>query len=196
MAQKYCTCCGNLLKGNERFCEECGMPTGKPKFPFENKKTAESPSVAENGATWGASVHLRTAMGKLAPSDDTLTMLAEYCTKTVATVGGDGYTEWVLNRRADGGLQLDYYRNYVGYENEIHTIAEAPGDTWERIVAIKDKYRLGEVPNERNVETCGGYTLVKIREGEKMIRIVNGLLNENERTAFIMIKDILTSIGR
>lgn len=134
-------------------------------------------------------------MGKMSPVDDTLTMLAEYCTKTVATVGGDGYTEWVLNRRADGGLQLDYYRNYMGYTDEIHHIHPAPADTWDKIVAIKEKYLL-QAPSPKLIQgMCGGYSVVKIRDGDTCIRLTSGSLTDEEREAFFLIQSILTSIG-
>lgn len=195
MAQKYCTECGAEIVGGGKFCTECGaLLNGYSTEPVSDiSSTAMPVGFAPFGGM--SPQKIPTQMGKLSPVDETLTMLAEYCIKTVATVGGDGYTEWVLNRRADGNLQLDYYRNYMGYEEEVHQSCPAPADTWDKILTIKEKYNLQNPPAERNIGMCGGERLVKIRDGETAIRLVYGTLTAEENEAFSLIQKIITEIA-
>ncbi len=190
MLMKICTVCGYQIIGNAKFCAECGAPMKEA--PASDEAVPVPPIAPPTGfdAPVGAGVPMK--MGKTSPADDTLTFLAEYCDKTVATVGGDGYTEWVLNRRADGKLQIDYYRNYVGYDEEIHCSYPATNDTWDRITAIKEQYLTGNSSGIRLPGMCGGYSLVKIREGDSVIRLTAGNMTAEESTAFSMIRQILT----
>ncbi|HBL40424.1 MAG TPA: hypothetical protein DDY98_02190 [Ruminococcaceae bacterium] len=192
MAQKFCTNCGAPVLGNGSFCTECGLPlnAAESSTPFISTPLNDTAAPVGFGQP---SVPMQ--MGKLAPVDMTLTMLAEYCTKTVATVGGDGYTEWVLNQCSDGSLQVDYYRNYVGYEEEIHSTFPAAQDTWEKIIAIKERYNLKTPSAERNFGMCGGYEIVKIRDGDVAIRLTTGMLTQEERQAFLQIKALLIGIA-
>ena len=205
MAQKQCKSCGAFTSAANKFCPECGtrfdesMVTvpkndavpkndGIPKPPIMPMMPAPTGGVTVVPGANGSPLHL----GTRTPDDPTLTMLAEYCRKTVATVGGDGYTEWVLHRRADGGLQIDYYRNYVGYEKEIHTVKEVTDDVWDNILKVKKKYRLTDPPSERSMGMCGGEVIVKICDGDEVIRLVRGGLNEKENEAFGLIAGILS----
>lgn len=186
MANGFCKTCGVQTTDTMKYCPNCGSPLK------EQEGTAQFPAVPP------VMTHppgIPTKMGKLAPTDNTLTMLAEYCTKTCATVGGDGYTEWVLNRRTDGSLQVDYYRNYMGYTDEIHETYPAPDDTWDRILAIKEKYDLKNPPFNINMGTCGGYSLIKISDGDKAIRITSGMLTREQSEAFSLVQGILVGIA-
>lgn len=193
MEEKYCSTCGSVVAYKAKFCHECGAlltdnnvsATPIQNIPFN---TSDVPVKIENN-------NIPKVMGKRAPEDKSLTMLAEYCIKTVATVGGDGYTEWVLNRKVDGTLQLDYYKNYVGYTEEIHEIFPAPLDTFDRILKIKEQYSLKNPEQGSNFTMCGGYSLVKICGGDSVIRLTNANLSDKERTAFSEIQKILTSIS-
>ena len=182
MLLKICPVCGYQTHEKAKFCAQCGT------------SLKETPA-ADVAVSTPIGADVPTKIGKLSPADNTLTMLAEYCDKTVATVGGDGYTEWVLNCRKDGKLQMDYYRNYVGYAEEIHHAYPAPDDTWDRITAIKEQYLLdNDTPKIMQPGMCGGYSLVKIREGDSVICLTTGSMTAKEHTAFSMIKQILTNI--
>lgn len=193
MSYKFCSVCGYQIIGKAKFCTECGTPLKET--PTAGEAVPVPPTAPPIGYTIPIAEGVPTKMGKLSPVDETLTMLAEYCEKTVATVGGDGYTEWVLNRCKDGKLQIDYYRNYVGYEEEIHYSYPAPDNTWDRITAVKEQYLLGNPSGIRLPGMCGGYSLVKIREGDSVIRLTTGSMTIEENTAFSMIKKILTDIS-
>lgn len=188
MAQKYCTECGARLIENSRFCPECGSL-------ILSERNNNPPAGFAAPVGFAQFNNTPAKMGKLSPADNSLTMLAEYCRKTVATVGGDGYTEWVLNRCENGTLQLDYYRNYMGYEEEVHEIHPAPADTWDRITSIKEQYNLQNPPAERNLGMCGGETIIKIREGDSVIRLTYGALTVEENEAFSKIRNILVAIA-
>ncbi len=199
MLLKVCTACGYRNNEKAKFCSQCG--TSLKEIQAEEVEVVSEPAASPPvgfAVPIGYAAPVRQSnqpkMGKMSPVDDTLTMLAEYCNKTVATVGGDGYTEWVLNRCANGTLQLDYYRNYVGYEEEIHHSYPAPDDTWDRITQIKEQYLTGNASGIRLPGMCGGYSLVKIREGDSTVCLTTGNMTAEENTAFLIIKQILTGI--
>ncbi|MBO2516493.1 MAG: hypothetical protein CW338_04335 [Clostridiales bacterium] len=64
-------------------------------------------------------------------------LLIDYCRRTVATVGGDGYDETVLWLYPDGSTQVHHYDWYEYYEGEEH-------HTWYTVdnAVIADAYAL------------------------------------------------------
>lgn len=64
----------------------------------------------------------RVAAVEFEPGDEPL-MLIDYCRSTVATVGGDGYSEVVLWLYPDGSTQVHYYDWYEDYEGEERHMA-------------------------------------------------------------------------
>lgn len=180
MGMNICSSCGAKAEDGAKFCTVCGKSLSASPAP---------PAVPRGVVAPGA---FPRHMGKAAQVDPSLKMLAEYCRKTVATVGGDGHTEWVLYQCPDGALQLHYFENYMGYEEEIHKIRPASADTWEKILAVRDKYNLQPLPANRSMGMCGGYSVLKICDGENNLRIVTGMLTKEESQAFGEISAIIT----
>ena len=54
-------------------------------------------------------------------ADGQQVMLIDFCKKTVATVGGDGYSETVLYQNRDGSCEVHYYSKYEGDTKESHS---------------------------------------------------------------------------
>ena len=194
MAKNYCSCCGASIKESDVFCSECGFMLKMKSNYVPNNEDIEQPII--NGPVVNPFMpNMNTSMGKLAKIDDDLQMLGEYCTKTVATVGGDGYTEWVLYRNPQGELQLHYFRNYMGYENEIHNSCIAPTDTYEKMLAIKDECHLTVESGKNSHGMPGGYEYIKICIDNEVIRLNTGNLTDEELSAFKQVKQLLTSIN-
>lgn len=189
MSDKYCKCCGTKVTGEEKFCVECGclLADATTQEPVSIPKDTGRPVI-------GSFLHegITNQLGKCVPADKTLCMLAEYIERTQGTVGADGYSEWVLNRRPDGSLQIDYYNNKVGYKEEIHKISPAPADLWDRILAVKNRYRLTESSGANSNGMPGGTQTVKLIENKAVIRLTFGNLTSEENRAFSQIRDLLT----
>jgi len=189
---KYCCECGAEMNNDSHFCPECGAPYKENQSVDYQVQPVQTdiPSIDQNRMN-----RIRfNQMGKVTEPDPSLTMLVEYCTKTVATVGGDGYTEWVLYKREDDSLQLDYFSNYIGYENEIHSSHSVTNEIWDKINQIKEQYDLNKPTLENMPGMCGGVQLVKIVENDKVYRLEYGKLTEKQNEGFWLIKDLLTTI--
>ena len=52
--------------------------------------------------------------------DEEQVLLVDYCSKTVATVGGDGYSETVLYQNRDGSCEIHFYSKYEYDKEEKH----------------------------------------------------------------------------
>lgn len=53
--------------------------------------------------------------------DEEQVLLVDYCKKTVATVGGDGYSETVLYQNRDGSCEVHFYSKYEYDKAEKHS---------------------------------------------------------------------------
>lgn len=63
-------------------------------------------------------------------------MLVDYYRATVATVGGDGYSETVLYRNSDGSCEVHYYSKYEGDAEEAHTAYAVDPGVLEEVFKI------------------------------------------------------------
>jgi len=188
MSDRYCMCCGAKVIGEGKFCIECGAPLAGA----TTQNPAPMPKDSGVQPVGGVLPGVGGGFGTSAPEDKTLSMLAEYIERTQGTVGGDSCLEWVLNRRPDGSLQIDFYNNKVGYKEEIHKISPAPTDLWDRILAVKNQYRLIAASGANSHGMPGGTRTVKIVENGTVIRLTYGSLTSEENQAFSQLRELLT----
>ena len=108
-----------------------------------------------------------------AKDDSNLTMLADYCDKTVATMGGDGYTEFVLyhNEETDE-YELHYYYNYGGAP-EIHRSYESSKDFADKILKLIDDKNIISWDENEGAGLCGRMYVVKFKKGSTTYRITS-----------------------
>lgn len=71
-------------------------------------------------------------------------MLVDYCVKTVATVGGDGYRETVLYQHRDGSCEIHYYRMYDADSEEAHSAYSADGPVIAKVYAIINREHIAD----------------------------------------------------
>lgn len=192
MSEKKCQQCGHINEGTNKFCVNCGTKFRLPKFCYECGTSFESeeddsclicgtkrgehrmppaPMPFSDFPVVDPADMANTPKGKIQPRDKSLVLLAGYCTETCATIGGNGYTDWHLNRCTDGSLQIDYYRNYQGYSEEVHEIYPVPADTWDKINQLAEKGCLRKPPEIPVPGMCGGRISLLISDGDKIINI-------------------------
>lgn len=75
-------------------------------------------------------------------SDGDKVMLIDYCKKTVATVGGDGYRETVLYQNRDGTCEVHYYSKFVYDEVESHSGYTVDSKVIEDAYAIINRHAI------------------------------------------------------
>lgn len=70
------------------------------------------------------------------------TLLVDYIRRTVATAGGDGYSETVLYLNSDGTAQVHFYSRYEPEEKEHHTAYSVDSAVIEEVYAIISDERI------------------------------------------------------
>ena len=66
-------------------------------------------------------IHGSELINGFTEKDEEQVLLVDYCKKTVATVGGDGYSETVLYQNRDGSCEVHYYSKYEYDKAEKHS---------------------------------------------------------------------------
>ncbi|MBR6916838.1 MAG: hypothetical protein IKN38_01515 [Clostridia bacterium] len=95
------------------------------------------------------------------------TMMVDYCRKTVATVGGDGYTETVLYYVDRYEAKLETYEKYEPDEEETVVTYRVPYEAIERcydVIAQENLRGWDEI--EDKIGLCGAETVCKFREDD------------------------------
>jgi len=94
-------------------------------------------------------------------------MLIDYYRATVATVGGDGYDEYVLYRYSDTEAKLSVFRKHYGDEEESRADYIVPYEAAEKCYELIDE--LGFRDWKRRTDTygiTGAFVTVKFREDD------------------------------
>lgn len=129
------------------------------------------------------------------PVDDTgLTILGDYCKKTMATVGGDGYDEIVLYKdEKDGSLQIHTYMKYDYMQKEIHHSFKAKSGVYEALLRLADKLHLDEYEGKKGVSLCGGMYVCKYRKDGVLHRVTTDNLGTDGTSIIIQVGNLLGS---
>lgn len=177
-----CPCCGAAVP-NVKFCMECGSPLGGNQAPQPKPDNAKNSSIpaftgfAMNGMN--SNPNPLIIQPNPAPAeqedveDDTgLTLLVDYCRKTLATVGGDGYDEIVLYKNEATGLcSLHTYSKYVYMDKEAHHSYPAKEGVEEAAFQLIKDLKLEEYKGKSGIGLCGGEYVVKFKSEDELIRI-------------------------
>lgn len=127
-----------------------------------------------------------------AADDSGLTILVDFCRKTVATVGGDGYDETVLYRDdKDGSLQIHTYSKYQYMPKEIHRSYKVKEGADTAAFALIEELKLAEYEGKRGFGLCGGMYICKFLKDGKLIRITTDNMGYEGPSAIIAVGNLL-----
>ncbi len=132
-----------------------------------------------------------------APSNEV--MLVDYYTATVATVGGDGYDEYVLSSIGDSkeAARLDYYARWEGDEEETHVSYTVPYEAVEKAYEAIDRERLRNWNDEDMIGgITGGVVVVKFLDGEEYVRLSTDDMPEDGKERLHSVGSVLVSYAR
>ena len=116
-------------------------------------------------------------------------MLFDYIEKTMATVGGDGYTEYVLYERDNGyGTILVKYTKEDGDEEHAQACL-VPDETWDQCMNIVRSCKMEEWDKGHGLK--GKYYAVRFAKDGKTVRVSSDEMPEDGMDAFSLIEDIL-----
>lgn len=155
-----CPCCGETAR-KTKYCAQCGS------------SLAEAKTVCSKNPE--TSLSCRKAL-----SDEGLYMLANACKKTVATVGGDGYSEIVLYKdESTGKYWIHTYSKYVYMKEEAHASYAAAPELAEKVLDYIEKEVIPSWEESRNLRPivpsmCGGDFIIRFRYNGEIIRLATG----------------------
>lgn len=129
--------------------------------------------------------------GNTSVSDEGLEMIADYCRKTMATVGGDGHTEYVLYRRAKDEYEVHSYVYYEYMEEEAHKAYQASKEVANLVMQYVDDNKLIDYQNRKGMPICGGMEVIKFIKEGKVYRITSENLNPDEYGIIVGLRNIL-----
>lgn len=128
------------------------------------------------------------------PEDDDI-ILVDYCRKTIATVGGDGYYEIVLYYYSDTEVKLSIYQWYEGDDEESCVNYVVPYEVVDKCYDIIKKNKLKEW-NKRydDVGIGGGVTVCKFRDDDgTYIRVSTDAMPDNGKDILSQIRQTMES---
>lgn len=191
---EYVTCpgCGSIVP-KVKFCVECGgsLEGAKP-AEAPRKEAAPPPGVRmptySDGrpAAFSTSVFVQPAAPAEPPrkalSDEGLTLLVNTCQKTMATVGGDGYSEIVLYLdESTGAHWLHTYSKYVYMPEEAHASYIAAPELAKSVLNYIEEHDLASWKDNRGFPMVGGDYILRFRHGGEMIRLDSGKMMDGQR---------------
>lgn len=185
-----CPFCGSVVL-KVKFCSECGSKLeGAKPAKTANEKMESSFQNSGNPMPFQPVEPVRPQRKAL--SDEGLTMLVNTCKKTIATVGGDGYSEIVLYLdEATGKYWLHTYSKYVYMPEEAHASYIAAPELAETVLAYIEEHKLASWKDNRfGPPMCGGDYVIRFKHGEQIIRLDSGTMMDGLR-AYSDISDML-----
>ncbi len=173
-----CPCCGETVH-HGKFCTNCGAPLPKEPVSVPLPKQSEQSEISE---------------GPQPVDDSGLTLLGDFCKKTVATVGGDGYDEIVLYENgADGSFQIHTYSKYAYMQKENHHSFKAKDGAYTALLKLAEKLRLDEYEGKSGTGLCGGMYICKYRKDGVIHRVTTDNLGTDGPEIIIRVGNLLGS---
>ncbi|MCQ2512511.1 MAG: hypothetical protein MJ092_03895 [Lachnospiraceae bacterium] len=209
-SKKYIICpsCGaTVLRG--KFCQECGtlfseeskdVEVQKPVTDSEQKMGFYSPLdnkyfvpgvvlVGANEPSPGGISEESQAV-----DDSGLTLLGEFCKKTMATIGGDGYDEIVLyENEADNSFQIHTYSKYEYMKKEIHHSFQAKNGAYDALLQLVEKLRLEEYEGKSGIGLCGGMYICKYKKEGVLHVVTTDNLGTDGSAIIVQVENLLRS---
>lgn len=205
-----CPCCRARVPFG-KFCPECGSPlvavsdagpaAEQQTVPAEKQKIGFYPATDLNvffQDEAGIGIHLsdqNEAPEEPQPADDSgLTLLGDFCKKTVATIGGDGYDEIVLYKNEeDGSFQIHTYSKYAYMQKELHRSFKAKDGAYEALLELVKKLHLDEYEGKIGVGLCGGMYVCKYKKDGVLHRVTTDNLGVDGTSIIMQVGNLLAS---
>ncbi len=204
---KICPCCGASVAAG-KFCPECGAPLSKVSeaVPVWAQKTEQNTDqkigfipapdliIPIPGGAGGETKQDEASEGPLPVDDAGLTVLGDFCKKTMATVGGDGYDEIVLyENEADGSFQIHTYSKYVYMEKENHHSFKAKPGAYDALLRLVEKLHLDEYEGKRGFGLCGGMYICKYKKDGALHRVTTDNFGTEGPAIIIQVGNLIGS---
>ena len=167
---KKCPTCG--LESGGKFCPDCGTSL---------KNVIDEPVSTPQPTPPGSD-----------PEPVGAELLIDCYSATVATIGGDRYSEIVLNRLPDGSEQLDTYES--DFRNTVHKAFPLDAPISEEAFAVLREEGIDKwLEGEGFPAMCGGVQVIRYRDGENFYRIPNEKFPEGGGRSFNRLSAFLSS---
>lgn len=173
-----CPCCGAIV-GKGKFCPECGSKLEGAKQAKATDNTNKKTDFVPLSSPLDVPNTPEPLPGK-AVSDEGLTLLVNTCQKTIATVGGDGYSEIVLYLdEKTGQYWLHTYSKYVYMKEEAHASYVTTKELADKVFDYIEKNNLVSWKDNKGFPVCGGDYIIRFKNGDEMIRLDSGKMQNN-----------------
>ena len=169
-----CPTCGAIVTQG-KFCTDCGavLTNAVVAMPSQQQKP-----------------------GQQAADDPNLTLLGEFCKKTMATIGGDGYDEIVLYKNeADGSFQIHTYSKYVYMQEEVHHAYKAKDGAYAALLDLAKELQLDEYEGKRGFGLCGGMYICKYSRDGVIHRVTTDNMGTDGAAIIAKVGKLLGSLS-
>lgn len=113
--------------------------------------------------------------------DKKATLLVDYCKRRVGTVGGNGYTEFVLYKDEDSGIfQIHTYEKYDWMEEESHKAYKTDEQAAKEITTLIEEKKIHKLEGKDGIPLCGGSEVLKFWKGNRLVRITSDNLPQGK----------------
>lgn len=171
---KYvCERCGAIFNSG-KFCGECGNPLTEKEMPLGNEPSWFLKLESLSGIVPQPEPTPKNESKPNTSADDKgLVVLLDVCHHTVATVGGDGYTETVLYRRDPDTYEIHTYRKYEYMPQEEHYAYRTTKEVWDEVQKYLKKEDVAKFENKNGVPVCGGEDVIKFPVKDRYVRLTS-----------------------
>ena len=198
-----CSCCKTKVPVG-KFCPECGSPLSK----VSTDTSFQNQEVENNSPTPGFVDHIivppnnqvriedkNENIEENKPADDSiLTLVGDFCKRTMATVGGDGYDEIVLyENEADGSFQIHTYTKYEYMQKEIHHSYKAKQGAYDALLRLVEKLHLNEYEGKTGFGLCGGMYICKYKKDGVIHRVTTDNCGTDGPSIIIQVGNLISS---
>lgn len=127
-------------------------------------------------------------------NESPLVLIADCYRATVATVGGDGYSEIVLyhNKNTDS-YELHTYSKEGEDVSEIQHIYEVDAAFAEEVQSLIQELNFDQCIDAEKIGMTGAYYVIKYNEDDSIVRITSDELNREGMGAYRQVSDLLYS---
>lgn len=181
------TCRSKVIK--IKFCTECGFPLSGQCESVPSDQSGTGPVIQQP-------IQNLTSEDSKPFDDSGLTLLGDFCKKSMATVGGDGYDEIVLYRsEADGSYQIHTFMKYEYMPKEIHHSYKAKDGAYEALLELVDELQLDEYEGKTGVGLCGGMYICKYSKNGTIHRVTTDNMGMNGPALLARVNKLLGSFA-